>query len=118
LIQHIEQGNPINGYVFETLRATEKEVRDLRGYFSINEREGERMNKRLVLLLVVIGMFWTRLVWAAAPSTQVDSLIQILVDKHYLTENEAEQVKGQITYDEKTIREQSVKSDLRNGSRT
>ena len=33
LIQHIEQGNPVNGYVFETLRTAEKEIRDLRKIF-------------------------------------------------------------------------------------
>ena len=33
LIQHIEQGNPVNGYVFETLRTVEREIRDLRKIF-------------------------------------------------------------------------------------
>ena len=50
--------------------------------------------------------------FADGPSTQVDSLIKKLVEKGILSQDEAEKIKGEIVYDEKTLREENVKKDV------
>ena len=48
----------------------------------------------------------------SATTTQVDALIKKLVDKGILNEKEAEQIKGEIVSDEKTLREANNKVDI------
>ena len=48
----------------------------------------------------------------AAATTQVDKLLDKLVEKRILTVDEAAQLKGEIAYDEKEIRATNMKSDL------
>lgn len=48
----------------------------------------------------------------AAVTTQVDKLLDKLVEKNILTRDEASQLKGEIAYDEKEIRATNMKSDL------
>src|SRR6266850_7129218 len=69
--------------------------------------------KRLIWLWV----FGSILLWAipsgfAATVTQVDKLLDKLVEKKILTEEEAAQLKGEIAYDEKSLREDNMKKDI------
>ncbi len=66
--------------------------------------------KGLVSIFVIAGLVFTQCSFAA--TTQVDSLINKLIEKGILTEKEADQIKGEIVYDEKNIREANMKSDL------
>jgi len=50
--------------------------------------------------------------YAAAATTQVDALIAKLIEKGILTKEEAENLKGQIAYDAKTIQDGAVKSGV------
>lgn len=66
--------------------------------------------KRLTILLTALVFLSTTTVSHAA-TTQVDSLIKKLVSKGILTADEADQLKGEIAYDEKTLREENIKKD-------
>jgi hypothetical protein len=66
--------------------------------------------KRLTLLLTAV-IFLATTTLSQAATTQVDSLIKKLIDKGVLTQEEGEQLKGEVAYDEKTLREENVKKD-------
>ena len=65
-------------------------------------------------MLCVLTMFLmvSTASYAAAPTTQVDALIEKLIDKGILTRDEAENLKGQISYDAGTIQESNMKKGL------
>ncbi len=69
---------------------------------------------RQLMLFTVLSFFLVGPAagFAATAATQVDALIKILVDKKILTAEEAAQLKDQIVYDEKTIREENFKKDI------
>ncbi len=69
--------------------------------------------KRVMLLAVavlIVSFGMASLSYAQA--TQVDSLIQLLIQKGTITKEEGDKLKGQIAYSEKTIREDNLKRDL------
>ncbi len=68
------------------------------------------MNKRITTLLIAMIFGYQGLSLAA--DTQVDSLIRKLVDKGILTDKEATGLKGEIAYDEKSLRETNMKKDI------
>ena len=70
------------------------------------------MKKQVWSLLAAILMIWNSQSFAAAPLTQVDALIKKLIEKGILTEKEADQIKGEIVADEKSIRETNNKTDI------
>ena len=70
------------------------------------------MKKRVGSLLAAILMIGNSQSFAATPATQVDALIKKLIEKGILSEKEADQIKGEIVADEKTIRETNNKTDI------
>ncbi len=70
------------------------------------------MRKLGVLGFIVIYLFCLSQNSFASATTQVDALIKKLVDKGILNEKEAEQIKGEIVSDEKTLREANNKTDI------
>ena len=69
------------------------------------------MRKKFLVSLVFLCLLSTTQLSHAA-MTQVDSLVKKLVDKGILTQEEAEQLKGEIAYDEKNLREDNNKKDM------
>ena len=68
------------------------------------------MRKWIVFVTAVIFCLTSSAGYAA--TTQVDSLIKKLVDKGILTDDEGEQLKSEVAYDEKNIRTENLKSDI------
>lgn len=66
------------------------------------------MNKRILTLVIAMVVGWQSVSFAAA--TQVDSLIQKLVDKGILDKAEARELKMEIAEDAKIIQEDAAKS--------
>ena len=67
------------------------------------------MNRFVIVLTTLI--FLSTSAVSQAATTQVDSLIKKLIDKGILTQEEGDQLKGEVAYDEKTLREENVKKD-------
>ena len=67
--------------------------------------------KRLTILLTALVFLSTTAVSHAA-TTQVDSLIEKLIDKGILTKAEAREIKQEIVGDEKALREDAMKTSL------
>ena len=68
------------------------------------------MKRNICIFTVVILLGLTQLCLAA--STQVDALIEKLVEKNILSRQEAIKLKGEIAADEKLIREEGLKQNL------
>lgn len=68
--------------------------------------------KRWIFLLMILGGVLVFITPAFAQTTQVDALIEKLVDKGVLTKNEAIKLKGEIAVDEKIVREETFKTGL------
>lgn len=69
------------------------------------------MRKLIMIFVAALGICLPNFSSAATATTQVDSLIQLLVDKKILTESEAAKLKDQIVDDEKEIRTANFKND-------
>ncbi len=70
------------------------------------------MKKVCLSATMMFVLLWMTPQSHAAATTQVDALIKKLVEKGILTDDEADQLKDEIKYDEKTIRETNMKTDL------
>lgn len=70
------------------------------------------MKKISILVMAFAALVcFSRFVYAD-PTTQVDALIEKLVEKGLITNDDADKIKGQIVYDQKTLHEAEVKKDL------
>ncbi len=69
------------------------------------------MRKVFLSVVAAVGLFWG-VSRAEAAVTQVDSLLDALVEKGYFTEAEAREIKGDIVADEKVLREDGFKQSL------
>lgn len=70
------------------------------------------MRKRVWSMVAASLLVWNFYSFAAQPTTQVDALIKKLIEKGILTEKEADEIKGEIVSDEKSLREASNKTDI------
>ena len=77
----------------------------------ITEKERNIGMKRLTILLTTLVFLSTTAVSHAA-TTQVDSLIEKLIDKGILTKAEAREIKQEIVGDEKALREDAMKTSI------
>ncbi len=68
--------------------------------------------KKLLLCLLTLGLSLGLVTSSFATSTQVDSLIEKLVDKGILTKSEGVELKAEIASDEKMLREENMKQSL------
>ena len=59
------------------------------------------MRKRVWGIAAAGLIVWSAQSFAAPPATQVDALIQKLIEKGILSDKEAEQIKGEIVSDER-----------------
>lgn len=70
------------------------------------------MNKLMCCLVIPLMCVLIMTIPASAQTTQVDALIEKLVEKGILTRNEGIKLKGEIAADEKIVREESMKMSL------
>lgn len=83
----------------------------VRGKKETREKGEAQMRKVIQVFLFGIVIFGMARFGFAA-TTQVDSLLQLLEEKGYVTKEEAAKIKDQIVYDEKEIRATNMKSDI------
>lgn len=69
------------------------------------------MMRRFVCCVLAMGMLASP-VYAQTPQTQVDALIEKLIDKGVLSNEEADNLRGQIAYDAKTLSDSSLKTGV------
>lgn len=70
------------------------------------------MRKNLIGVLIVSLCVWMTAIPAFASSTEVDALVEKLVEKGVLTKSEARELKSEIAADEKLMKEENLKQAL------
>ncbi len=108
----LEDGAGFDESIPHTLKRVEKDIRWLRKFYLNKKGKGEHFMWKVLSVILAGFMVLTLCPASYATSTQVDSLIEKLVDKGILTKAEGIELKGEIAADEKILREEGFKQSL------